>query len=264
MDDDAMSGFRARCARTTRYAFVVGLSSLVGLTGCVGGGTGEPHASTPSATPAVGPGVTGSPLPSSDEPVAIEPGTYRIPRSAWSVADFTVTFPKGWTVQYGHVYAKHPDADDELGFYAVTVDEIYADACAGSNGELIEVGPSVLDLAAALFTQVGPRAEGPFGAETSTEVILGTLGGYPAIEIDLYSLKGFDLTGCNAADIGLQIWYSPPADKNFVLLRDGIAWVYILDVDGQRQVFLAQHRSPVSGKDMQELQAVLDSIRIEP
>jgi hypothetical protein len=29
---------------------------------------------------------------------AIEPGTYRIPGSAWSDVDFTVTFPEGWTV----------------------------------------------------------------------------------------------------------------------------------------------------------------------
>ncbi len=227
---------------------------LAALAGCGGGVTGEPIASTPSATSSADSGVAVSPFPSSDEPVAIEPGTYQIPKSAWSVADFTVTFPKGWTVQYGHVYAKHPDADGEVGFYAVTVDEIFADACAGTNGESIEVGPTVHDLAEALVTQSGPRADGPYG---------DTLGGYPSIHLDLYFPKNLDLKPCNLEGIGLQIWYSAPSDKYFVLLRDGIAWLHIVDVDGQRQVFLAQHRSPASPKSMRELSAVLDSIQIE-
>jgi hypothetical protein len=224
------------------------------LTGCGGGASDEPRASTPSATPSATPGVTVSPCPSSDEPVAIEPGTYQIPKSAWSVADFTVAFPKGWTVQYGHVYSKHTDTDEEFGFYAVVVDAIYADACAGSNGALIDVGPSVDDLAEALLQQQGPKASGTVDT---------TLGGYPATRIDLTVPKGFDLKDCNAADIGLQIWYSAPTDKNFVLLRDGIARVYIVDVDGQRQVFLTQHGSATSDEDVRELQATLESIHIE-
>lgn len=76
-------------------------------------------------------------------------------------------------------------------------------------------------------------------------------------------LAGFDLEPGSAADIGLQIWYSAPADKNFVLTDDGIASVYILDVNGERQVFLTQHGSITSDEDSAELQTVLDSIRIE-
>ncbi len=228
---------------------------LAGLTGCGGGASDELQASTPSATLSPTPDATDNPFPESDDPVAVEPGTYQIPKSAWSVADFTVAFPKGWAVQYGHVYSKHTDTDEEFGFYAVVVDTIYADACAGSNGELIEVGPRVDDLAEALLHQQGPKTSGT--VETK-------LGGYPATRIDLTVPKGFDLTGCNAADIGLQIWYSPPADKNFVLLRDGIATVYIVDVDGQRQVFQTQYGSATSDEDVRELQAVLDSINIEP
>jgi hypothetical protein len=136
----------------------------------------------------------------------------------------------------------------------VTVDEIFADACAGTNGELIEVGPTVHDLAAALLTRSGQRAEGPYE---------DTLGGYPALRFDLYVPKNLDLKACNLEGIGLQIWYSAPSGKYFVLLRDGIGWVYILNVDGQRQVFLAQHRSPASPKSMRELSAILESIRIE-
>ena len=219
----------------------LGLTVAIALAGCA------PTPGTTDTAPSPTPGA----IPAGT--AAIEPGTYRIPKSAWSVVDFTVTIPEGWTVQYGHTYLKHSDAPDELGFYAVVVDAIYADACEG-DGELMEVGPSVDDLAAALLQQPGPMASGPVDT---------TLGGYPASRIDLTVPERFDLKACRLGGLGLQIWYSPPADKYFVLLPDGIASVYIVNVDGQRQVFLTQYRSATSDEDLRELQAILDSIHIE-
>ena len=228
-----------------------------GVAGCSAddpsGGSPAPGASetAPVAAPSTSESTLGS-IPAGDAP--IEPGTYRIPRSAWSVADFTVTFPEGWVVQYGHVFGSNQDADDEFGFYAVVVDGIWADACAGGNsGDPIEVGPTVDDLAKALLAQPGPTASGP---------VTTTLGGYPATRIDLTVPEGFDLEPCNASGIGLQIWYSAPADKNFLLTADSSASVFLLDLDGERQVFLSQHGATTSDEDLAELQAVLDSIRI--
>ena len=235
-------------------AFVVAVLLAV-MTGCAGGVALELPASTPSVAPSPTAGPTVTPFPNEMEPVAIEPGTYRIPSSAWSVTDFTVNFPEGWSVQYGHVYASNTDGDDEFGFYAVVVDDIFADACDGTTGGLMETGPSVSDLAAALLQQPGPEASDPVDT---------TLGGYPAVRIDLKVPQGFDLKACTLEGSGLQIWYSPPADKYLVLLADGSASVYILEVDGARQVFMTQHRSATSDEDVQELQTVLDSIHIEP
>jgi hypothetical protein len=191
-------------------------------------------------------------IPAGD--ASIEPGTYAVPSSAWSVADFTVTFPEGWNVQGGHDYMKNT-GDEEMGFSAVVVDEIWAEACAGSNSGPTQVGPSVDDLTTALLQQPGPAKSAPVNT---------TLGGYPATRIDLTVPDGFDLSACNAADIGLQIWYSAPADMNFVLLDNHVASVYILDVNGERQVFLTQHGPTTTDADLAELQTVLDSIRIEP
>jgi hypothetical protein len=215
----------------------------------------EPQASTPSAPPSPSPAATATPFPYSEGHVAIEAGTYHIRSSSWSVADFTVTFPDGWSVQYGHVYHTVPDTAGELEFYAVVVDAIYADACEGSSGELLEVGPSVDDLAAALLQQPGPEASGPINT---------TLGGYPAVRIDLKVPQGSDLEACSMGGAGLQIWYSRPADKYFVLLADGTASAYILDVEGERQVFMTQVRSATTDDHVAELQAVIDSIEIEP
>ena len=113
-------------------------------------------------------------------------------------------------------------------------------------------GSSVDDLAAALLEQPGPKARGP--VET-------TLGGYPASRIDLTVPTAFDLTPCNLPD-ALQLWFSPP-DDYAVLFPEDKASVYIVDVDGLRQVFFTRSRSTSSGEDRRELQAVLDSIRIE-
>lgn len=106
----------------------------------------------------------------------------------------------------------------------------------------------------ALLQKPGPMASGPVDT---------TLGGYAATRIDLTIPEGFDLKACNLEGAGLQIWYSPPADTYFVLLADGIASVYIVDVDGQRQVLLTQHRATTSDEDLRELQATIDSIHIE-
>ena len=186
--------------------------------------------------------------------VPIEPGTYVMPRSVWSVTDFTVTFPSGWTVQYGHVFGRHHDQDDEFGFYAVVVDEIYADACLGERGGVVTVGPRVLDLVDALLEQPGPAKRGPVDTD---------LGGYPAVRIDLRIPPRLEEKDCFIGPgTGVQVWHSEPADKYFVLLPDAVAQVYIVDVGGERQVFLAQVGDPRSTRDRAELQAVLDSIRI--
>ena len=230
------------------------LSGLLTVaTACAGVGSVERQLTTPETQTSPTPGATTAVFPYSSEPIAIEPGTYRISKSEWALRDFTVAFPDGWTVQYGHVYAKHPDAADEIGFYAVVVDAIFADACRG--GEVsVEVGPSVDDLAQALIQHSGPVAS----ASVQT-----TLGGHPATRVDFAVPDGFDVQACRMQGAGLQIWYSPPADKHFVLLPDGRASAYIVDVDGQRQVFLSQHRSATSDEQVAELQAILDSIVID-
>jgi hypothetical protein len=235
---------------------VIGAVALAAcLTACAGATTADPGKSAPrrptTATPSSAFGDYSS------EPTPFEAGTYRVPASAWSVADFTVTFPNGWTQQYGHVYGKHPDTEAEFGFYAVVVHDIFDDPCHGADTRLT-VGPSVPDLVTALREQPGPRTSDP--VETM-------LGGYPAVRIDFRVPKGYDLGTCRLAEDGIdgfQVWQSVPADKYFVLGPDAFYSAYLLDVEGQRQVFLASYLSATSSRDRAELQQVLDSIRIEP
>jgi hypothetical protein len=114
---------------------------LTVLTGCGGESADEPPTSAPTTTSSPTLDSQPTPFPNSADPVAVDPGTYSIPSSEWSVVDYAVTIPDGWEAQYGQCCLKHSDTDEELGFYAVAVDEIFADACDGSDGEPMDVGP---------------------------------------------------------------------------------------------------------------------------
>lgn len=222
---------------------------LAALAGCGGSGAVEPQAPASPTQDA-----TGSSIPDSTEPVALEAGTYQMPNSAWSSVDFAVTIPEGWTVQYGASFRKNPETNDGVGFEAFVPDTIYADACAGSGGEKLVVGPSADDLVAALLQQRGSKAG---------DAVETTLGGYPATRIDLTVPAGLDLEECSLEGAGLQIWFSHPADGYLVVFPDSIASVYIVDVDGRRQVFQTLHWSATSDEDVRELEAVLGSIVID-
>jgi Tol biopolymer transport system component len=189
-------------------------------------------------------------------PAPIPAGTYRIPAAdGWAVANITVDFPPGWTVQYGHVFHHDADRPGEVAFYPVVVDAIYADACAGDEGAVVDIGPTVDELTTALLGQPGATVNGPVGT---------TVDGLPATRIDLTFPTGVDLTGCSLLGDGLQIWHSEGADKYFVLAPDGVASVYIVDVEGRRQVFLTQYRTGTADEGVRELDAVVGSVRIDP
>ena len=173
-----------------------------------------------------------------------------MPNDGWAVTNYSVTIPEGWTLQYGHIFASHPDTPRAFGFYGVVVDEIYDDACHGEEVP-VKVGAGTEALIAALQKQPGPKVSPP---------VQTTLGGHPTTRIDLRIPKGMT-PNCRIGEL-LQVWYSEPAPKYLLLLPDNLTSVYILDVNGQRQVFLTQVPTAASAEDRAELQSVLDSIRI--
>jgi hypothetical protein len=61
----------------------------------------------------------------------------------------------------------------------------------------------------------------------------------------------------------LQIWYSEPPDKYFVLLGDATASVYIFDVEGERQVFYTHYQAGATAEDLSERQTIIDSFKID-
>ena len=235
-----------------------------GLDGVRGGDDGSSAAPEPQEVTTTS--TTLPSIPLEDGP-PLEPGTYQVSSAGrtgsdpllWSIVDFTITIPEGWNGHTGHYLSKYEDVDESrgLGIYPVLVDEIYADPCEGERGPTVAVGPEVNDLVDALLAQPGTVA---------TEPVQTTIGGLPATRVDLEVPEGADLSSCLLADFGppgLQIWFSEPSEKYFVLMPGYTASVYVVDVDGERQVFLTQHGPAASDEDLRELQSMLDSIRID-
>lgn len=248
----------------------VSLALLLGLSACGDSPSASPE-QRQTATPTRTGTPTQSPTPLSiplEEGPPLEPGTYLVSKAGrqgsdplqWSIVDYTIRIPAGWNGHTGHYLSKYEDVEGKagLGIYPLLVDEIYADACEGERGPTVAVGPEPDDLVDALLSQPGPLAGKP---------VATTIGGRAATRIDLKAPALAGLKSCHMADYGppaLQIWFSRPSDKYFVLMPGDRASVYVVDVDGERQVFLAVHGAGATDADSRELQSMLDSIEFLP
>jgi hypothetical protein len=242
-----------------------GLALLVAgaaMTGCAGDGEPEGVAVT-TTTPTSEPNPVLA-IPQTDSPLVA--GTYLISAQGrggsdpivWSIVDFTVTLPSGLVGHTGHYVSKNEEVEGAsgYGFYPVLVDEVYADPCLGESGPTATVGPEPDDLVDALVAQPG----------TTTTVTHTTIGGYPATRVDLEIADDVDLKSCFLFEFGppggLQIWFSEPSDKYLVSMPDLVSSIYVVDINGQRQVFMAGVSSDASDEDLAELQSIVDSIHI--
>lgn len=205
-------------------------------------------------------------LPISDDGATpIEAGTHLSPAGESQVAAYDVTVPADWHVQYGVMLVKHPappstEAHPEiegtegmfLSPFVMDKVRIFRDACHG--GQKVGASPSsVTELVSSLRAQQsGPLTSDP---------VATTLGGLPATRIDLGFRARADLSRCRIPGM-LQIWRADLArnvDYN-VLLPNGSISVYVVDVAGRSQGFIAQTLSETSETDRAELQSILDSI----
>lgn len=240
------------------------------LAGCAN--SSDPTAAeSPSATTTstAAPSTTSDPIltiPMEEGP-PLEPGTYRVSREGrtgadpikWSIVDFTIEIPRGLIGHTGHYLETTEDfkGGARFGFYPLLVDEIYADPCEGERGSTVPVGPKPGDLVKALRAQPGTA---------TTKPVRTLIGGLPAVRIDLAVPRNADLTSCHMADFGppaLQMWFSNPTSKYFVLSPDLRARVYVVDVNGKRQEFLAVHEVNASERGLRVLQSMIDSVRID-
>lgn len=246
-------GGRAR--RRRRTAAWTGGAALA-VVFAVGGGYGVAQLAETDASGLVTDHPTPQPLPSTDEPAAIEAGTHVVPaRSDAVVTSYTITVPGGWDAQHGVTVGKNPEGPGRISLDAFVLDRIRLtdDACTGPDTLGAELN-GVADLVRGLRAQAsGPRVADPVEA---------TVGGLPAIRIDLAYPTGHALSNCrlSVADPGqgegvLQVWFG-----YFVLAPHEIASVYVVELDGGAQVFVTRTADDASAADRAELASVLDSI----
>ncbi len=212
--------------------------------------TAQPSATTPPSAPALFPDL-------SDQ---VAPGTY-----FWAGfgngSTLTFTMPAGWASAYS-VANKHRGGPAEIAFGPWTIANIYADPCQW-QGSLLEpaVGPTVDDLATALVAQEGRNASAP------TDV---TLGGRSAQRIELSVSPDLDMATCDRGII--RTWVTPgengadwPAGEEYYGPRSGqLNVTYIVDLGDARLVFDTWHMPGTSAADLAELDAIIESIQIQP
>jgi hypothetical protein len=120
------------------------------------------------------------------------------------------------------------------------------DAAPDGSPPDVAVGPSVDDFASAI-------ADHPL--LDATDPVAVTLGGYSGKYVDLQLPS--DLTGCTTTYF--------PWEPGIYAQGPGHRWhLWILDVDGVRVVVQAMDYAGTSAKHKAELQAIVDSIQIEP
>lgn len=226
--------------------------ALVGLTlfrgANVGGGP-----SAPTAT--LSPMPTSEPQALVDGPLAAgmyETTPFPPPDDA---IQFTITVPDGWSADLRGP-AVFPSIGDgtsgPAGAAMVFLRDVglYADPCHGNTGEPdVQVGPTVDDLVAALANH------GAYESTTATDVVVD---GYAGKQVELLMPSDIDFATCDGGQF--WVWESAPFAQG-----PGNRWdLRILDVEGTRVVILAEDFADTPAGVQSELDAIVESIQIEP
>jgi hypothetical protein len=234
---------------------VVGFNLLPG-----DGGLGGPgHSSTPPATAAPTPtpagpvDLTAGPLPA---------GTYIAhPFFAPNQSiGFQLALPTGW--EAGGPAGRPPvgvapttgfEGPDGMSMGFLTVTTLAGDPCRWNEAIDIEVGPTVDNLVTALTANPGYETNDPADV---------TLGGFSGKRIDVQVPADLDLATCSQG----QFWVWNLGDGQTIYAQgpEGRFHLWILDVEGSRVLVMTHDFPGTPPDDQAELQAIVDSISIEP
>jgi hypothetical protein len=190
----------------------------------------------------------------------IEPGTYFMDADLNPSTPLRVIYDvpaEGWSQWIGA--AKFGPNDGHVGVSITTVVNLVTDGCRDHFAAVPPVGPTVDDLATALSELA------PFEVTTAPEDV--TIYGYSGTHLE-WTVPDIGFDRCDAGDV--RSWIAPMdaaevGDAYYGYTGPGYREEFwILDVEGTR-LMIAAERSPGSpSKDLAELRAILDSIRIEP
>jgi hypothetical protein len=236
---------------------VVGYNLLPGSGGL--GGPGPSPSPTATALPTATPKPTG--------PVALPAGL--VPAGTYVAHPFVApndsigfrfALPGGW--QGGGPSGRAPvgvlpttgqEGPNGMSMGFLTVTSLAGDPCKWKEAIDIEVGPTVDDLVTALAANPGYE---------TTEPVDVTLGGFSGQRIDVQVPADLDLATCDDG----QFWVWEVGDGQTIYAQgpEGRFHLWILDVQGRRVIVMTHDFRGTSPDDLAELQAIVDSISIEP
>ena len=240
---------------------IVGINLLPRSGGIGGTGPSPTTNPTPAPTPTQTPTRSPSPSPSPGElPVGslVAGTTYVIddPVGVGSQRIF-LTVPAGWeAIDTLWVYKNVLGGGDfDLGVFPSLIGGVHADPCRWQGSSVDPpVGPTVADLAFALAAQAG--------SSSPTDV---TVGGHPAKKVELVIPDGIDKDACDDGDYGRWFFGDDRTTKGpFTYVNGQHDTVYILDLDGTRQVIDTMYVPGTSAANLAELDQIIASIRFEP
>ena len=198
--------------------------------------------------------------------VDLEPGPYFIDPDGDPSTPLRVTYQvaaEGWEQWIGAL--KDSDDNGHVALSITTVDNLVRDGCRDHRPAEPAVGPTVDDLAAALSTLAPFEVTSP----PSDVTILGYQGKHLELTVSDVRVvpQGNSRIFADCIDGNLHSWIAPNLGGSFYGYNTQPGETeefWILDVDGTRLV-LQTIQSPESPpQDVAEMEAIFDSIRIEP
>ncbi len=248
----------------------VALVAVVGAGGVMylnsTGGPGVPPTPTTAPTPASpppSPTPASTPTPVSDG--LIGPGGYAV-QATWATdpgltVTFTLTEPWEWFGNSLFPERPGPGGPGGIAIQFLDVTSLNQDPCQwrGTDGDA-DAGTTVGDLVAALGAQTAYAVSDPVDV---------TIGGYSGQRVDMVGpTEPFDPDGeAPACDEGVaRLWSTREHGPTGIYLQGPAnRWqANILDVDGTRLVVVAQDFPGTTAADRARLDAVIESIVIQP
>jgi len=260
-------------AKVAIAAAAVAVLAVVGINALPkSGGVGVAPSASPALSPSAAPSPTQSPSPTNASNVNVAgasyaPGTTYVIEDPCCVAPSRMTFTipaAGWYAPFeAWRIGKNVTGGSDLFDLYVTphfAGNTYTGGCHWRGTERDPpVGPTVDDLATALFAQAGP------GASPPTAV---TVGGLPGKKVELSIPEDIDVTTCDS-DGDFPIFGRFVSDRGFGAQpythgNGQHNTFYIVDVAGTRQVIDAMYLPGTSAADRAEQDQIVASIRFEP
>lgn len=212
----------------------------------------------PSTEPTAPPSPAASPRVMPEGP--LQPGTYVArPADAANPLSVRFTVPEGWEGLAGHLILS-ADGLDLIGIQLRDVTNLNGDPCDWSGtADDVDVGTTVDDLVQALVAQTAYEVSEPVDV---------TIGGYSGKRVDIiHPAEGY--VGPDSGDN----YGSPGCDEGQFRIWDGSIYgqgpenrwqANMLDVEGTRLVVVAMDYPQTTAERRAELDALIDSLVIEP
>jgi hypothetical protein len=231
-----------------------------------------PRSTGPSATPTPSPSPTSGPSSPAASTSSATPNPHRLQPFDTTAPALTIsaTTPASWTEfpSWALISPRDTKAPNGSAIGFLSVKGLYSDPCHWdvdgtrfpSGGDVV-VGPTVADLVTAFASQT---------AYTSTAPIDVSVDGYLGKQLDVQLPSDVDFATCDKLadkpDGDYFLWGTPEASGNNLYAQGPgeRRRLRILDVDGTRIVVLNNFYAGTAQADLDEAQAVIDSISITP